>query len=75
MLTGDWLGLHGLAVDPAYRRRGLATAVVAALLERGAEQGASTAWLHVETDNASALALYEGLGFAVHHTCRYLLAP
>ena len=74
-LTGDWLGLHGLAVDPAYRRRGLATAVVAALLERGAEQGATTAWLHVETDNAPALALYEGLGFAVHHTCRYLLAP
>jgi ribosomal protein S18 acetylase RimI-like enzyme len=74
-LTGDWLGLHGLSVDPAYRRRGLATAVVAALLERGAEQGATTAWLHVETDNAPALALYDALGFAVHHTCRYLTAP
>ena len=74
-LTRDWLGLHGVAVDPAYRRRGLATAVVAALLERGAEQGATTAWLHVETDNAPALALYDALGFAVHHTCRYLLAP
>ena len=24
-LDGDWLGLHELAVDPAYRRRGLAT--------------------------------------------------
>ena len=74
-LDGDWLGLHELVVDPAYRRRGLATAVVAALLERGAERGATTAWLHVETGNAPALALYEGLGLAVHHTCRYLVGP
>ena len=72
-LTGDWLGLHGLTVDPAYRRRGLATAVVAALLERGAEKGATSAWLHVETGNAPALALYGALGFAVHHSCRYLM--
>ena len=71
-LDGDWLGLHGLAVDPAYRRRGLGTAVVAALLEWGAERGATTAWLHVEVDNEPGLALYEGLGFRTHHTCRYL---
>ena len=74
-LDGDWLGMHGLMVDPAYRRRGLATAVLTGLLERGAEQGATTAWLHVETTNVPALALYEGLGLAVHHTCRYLVAP
>ena len=75
VLDGDWLGLHDLVVDPAYRRRGLATAVVLALLERGAERGATTAWLHVETGNRPALALYEGLGLAVHHTCRYLVGP
>lgn len=74
-VDGDWIGIHGLAVEPAYRRRGLARAVVAELLEWGAEQGARTAWLHVETDNAPALALYEGLGFARHHTCRYLAPP
>ena len=68
----DWLGLHGVEVHPDHRRRGLGTAVIAALLEWGAEQGASTAWLHVETDNAPAEALYERLGFARHHTCRYL---
>lgn len=71
---GDWLGLHGLRVEPAYRRRGTATTVLAALLERGAEGGATTAWLHVETTNTAALALYERLGLAVHHTCRYLVA-
>jgi ribosomal protein S18 acetylase RimI-like enzyme len=74
-LDGDWLGMHELVVDPAHRRRGLATAVLAGLLERGAERGATTAWLHVETTNTPALALYEGLGLAVHHTCRYLVAP
>lgn len=72
-LDGDWLGIHGLLVDPAYRRRGLAHAALDALVEWGAEQGATTAWLHVETDNAPAIALYESLGFATHHTCRYLV--
>ena len=71
-LDGDWLGLHGLAVDEAERRRGLGTAVVAELLDWGGERGATTAWLHVEVDNEPALALYEGLGFSPHHTCRYL---
>jgi len=72
-LDGDWIGLHGLSVDPAHRRRGLATAVMAELLEWAAERGAMTAWLHVETANAPALALYERLGFARHHGCRYFL--
>lgn len=71
-LDGDWLGLHGLDVRPQWRRRGLARQLVAALLEWGAEQGATTAWLHVETDNEPALALWDALGFAAHHTCRYL---
>ncbi len=71
-LDGDWVGLHGLAVAEPQRRRGLATAVVAALLDWGAERGATTAWLHVEVDNGPGLALYEGLGFSAHHTCRYL---
>ena len=73
VLDGDWLCLHGLSVDPEHRRRGLATAVLAELVEWGAERGARTAWLHVETDNAPALALYERLGFSEHHAVRYLV--
>ena len=53
--------------------RGHATAMMAALLEWGAERGATTVWLHVETDNEPALALYGGLGFRIHHTNRYRL--
>lgn len=70
-IDGDWLGIHGLAVDPGHRRRGLGTDVLAELLEWGAEQGALTAWLHVETDNDTGLAFWEALGFSSHHTCRY----
>lgn len=71
-LDGDWLGLHGLATAPPYRRRGLARQVLAELLDWGAVQGATTLWLHVETDNAPAIALYDALGFREHHACRYL---
>ena len=71
-VDGDWLGVHGLAVDTAHRRQGIATALMAAVLEFGAERGAATLWLHVETDNDSARAFYEQLGLARHHTCRYL---
>lgn len=71
-LDGDWLGLHTLQVDPARRREGLGTAVVAELLDWGASRGATTAWLHVEVGNVPALALYERLGFVIHHSDRYL---
>lgn len=73
-LEGDWVGLHSLWVDPDHRRAGLGAAMVADLLDWGASQGATTAWLHVETDNAGAIALYESLGFRTHHTVRYLEA-
>ena len=73
VLDDDWLGIHGLSVDAAHRRRGLATAALAELVEWGAERGARTVWLHVESDNAPALALYERLGFSEHHALRYLV--
>jgi N-acetylglutamate synthase len=74
-LDEDWLGVHGLYVVPGHRGEGHATALMAALLGWGAELGATTVWLHVETDNAGALDLYERLGFREHHSCRYLAAP
>jgi GNAT superfamily N-acetyltransferase len=74
-VDGDWLGVHGLYVVPEARRRGLGRSVLAALLDWGAEQGVSTLWLHVETDNAPARAFYERLGLDAHHACRYLASP
>jgi ribosomal protein S18 acetylase RimI-like enzyme len=54
-------------VDPAYRRQGLAKAIMAALARRALEEGASAAWLQVESDNDGGRALYAGMGFRVHH--------
>lgn len=73
VLSGDWLLVEGLSVDPAERRRGLGTAVLAEVLDWGASRGATTAMLHVETVNAGAIALYERHGFVTHHTNRYLV--
>ena len=73
VLSGDWLLIESVVVDPAQRRRGLATAVLAEVLDWGASLGATTALLHVETDNAGAIALYERHGFVTHHTNRYLV--
>ena len=71
----DWVGLRGIEVDPAHRRQGLGLAVVDALLEWGAERGATTAYLQVLGDNAPAIAMYERLGFETHHAYRYLAPP
>ncbi|GAA4902089.1 GNAT family N-acetyltransferase [Streptomyces coeruleoprunus] len=75
VVDGRWAGFMAVEVDPAYRRRGLATAVMAALAARALEEGASAAWLQVETDNDAARALYEGMGFAVHHLYHHFRAP
>ncbi|WP_328300636.1 GNAT family N-acetyltransferase [Streptomyces sp. NBC_00435] len=68
VVDGRWAGFAAVEVDPEHRRRGLASAVMAALARRALEEGASAAWLQVETDNAGARALYEGMGFATHHS-------
>ncbi|MFD5623491.1 GNAT family N-acetyltransferase [Streptomyces yangpuensis] len=74
VVDGRWAGFAAVTVDPQHRREGLATAVMAALARRALEEGASAAWLQVETDNAGALALYDGLGFAAHHSYHHFRA-
>ncbi|MET8831139.1 GNAT family N-acetyltransferase [Streptomyces sp. NPDC004610] len=72
VVDGRWAGFAAVEVDPGLRRRGLATEVMAALARRALEEGASAAWLQVETDNAGARALYGRLGFAAHHAYHHL---
>jgi GNAT superfamily N-acetyltransferase len=71
----DWVGISNVWVSPLHRRQGLAFVVMGALLEWGAERGATTAYLQTRGDNPAALALYDRLGFVTHHAYRYLTTP
>ncbi len=49
-------------VDTAYRRRGVARALLAALAAEGRAQGAQHLWLTAQEGNHAAHALYRSLG-------------
>ncbi|GAA0612165.1 GNAT family N-acetyltransferase [Kribbella sandramycini] len=72
-----WSGLYCIAVDPAYRRRGLAQAVIHGLLHEATNRGFDQVFLSVLADNAPALALYERLGFSTvsRYHYRTLVGP
>ena len=53
--------VNELGVDDAYRRQGIATALMKALLAEARAMGWTTAWLGTETDNVAALATYRRL--------------
>ncbi|MFE7269499.1 GNAT family N-acetyltransferase [Streptomyces sp. NPDC057623] len=67
VVDGRWAGFAAVEVDPALRRQGLATRVMAALARRALDEGASAAWLQVEAENAGAREMYAGMGFGAHH--------
>ncbi|MFR9798494.1 GNAT family N-acetyltransferase [Streptomyces sp. MS06] len=75
VVDGRWASFSAVEVDPGLRRRGLATTVMAALARRALDEGASAAWLQVETGNEGARALYTGMGFTPHHAYRHYRAP
>ena len=64
-LTAGELHINNAAVREAYRRRGVATALLSRILEEGERAGALAAFLEVRARNAAAQALYEGCGFLV----------
>jgi ribosomal protein S18 acetylase RimI-like enzyme len=72
---GDWLGVSSLWTRKDRRGAGLGTAVLASLLEWGAERGATTSYLQVVEANTAARRLYEARGYEAHHTYDYLVAP
>ncbi|MEM6989030.1 MAG: GNAT family N-acetyltransferase [Myxococcota bacterium] len=54
-----------VALDPAYRGRGLGRALMHAAADRMRDAGVEQWRLNVKPDNAQALRLYEGLGMSV----------
>lgn len=53
-----------IAVDPAWRRNGIATRMLLALARAGRERGATGLTLEVRTGNVGAQELYRRFGFA-----------
>ena len=62
-----WTEISAVCTLPAYRGRGLASALMAALMA-GIEHRGELAFLHVLSTNAGAIRLYEELGFRVRRT-------
>ncbi|MDF3298057.1 GNAT family N-acetyltransferase [Streptomyces tropicalis] len=75
VVDGRWASFAAVEVDPARRRQGLASAVMAALARQALDEGASAALLQVESGNAAAQALYTGMGFTAHHAYHHYRAP
>ena len=73
--AAGWAGLTAIEVAPGHRRRGLATAVTAALAAQAATRGAGHVYLQVEDDNEGARMLYRRIGFTAHHDYHYRVAP
>jgi len=61
----DELHINNLAVLPAFRRAGVATALLTYVLAEGSRLGARRATLEVRRSNEAARRLYERFGFTV----------
>ncbi|RMF83495.1 MAG: ribosomal-protein-alanine N-acetyltransferase [Nitrospirae bacterium] len=64
-LVSEEVQIQRLAVDPAFRRRGAAAALLRAVVERAYDVGAHWIYLEVEEGNLAAESLYQGLGFTL----------
>ena len=74
-IDGDLAGVFDVVTHGAHARRGVGRAVVAALLRRAWGRGVKQAYLQVSADNAPALALYRGFGFATLYAYHYRARP
>jgi len=65
MTAGSLREISGVCTHPDAQGRGLARRLMLKLLARQLQRG-ETPFLHVMRDNASAIGLYERMGFTVH---------
>ena len=66
-----WSGIHSIYVHKSARRKGYARLITEALIGAAHARGARHVWLQVEQANASALPLYDSLGFQTAYSYHY----
>lgn len=65
------LYVEELGVSPAYQRRGIATALMAAATTLAENLGCAEIWLATEPENASANAFYKAINMSGQHVVLY----
>ena len=75
VLEDNYFGIFFLVTAKQQRRRGYASQLIAAMLDWGKNNGATTAYLQVETANQAGINLYNKLGFAESYQYFYRLKP
>jgi ribosomal-protein-alanine N-acetyltransferase len=62
---GREIHITNIAVDPDWRRRGIARTLIGDMLEGARQRGITQVFLEVRPNNVEALGLYERFGFRV----------
>ncbi|GLK99286.1 hypothetical protein GCM10017581_010270 [Dactylosporangium matsuzakiense] len=65
-----WTEISAVCTDPAFRGRGLATALVRAVAHNIRARG-ETPFLHTSAQNVTAIRLYRALGFQLRRSVRF----
>lgn len=67
--------IQTIEVAPDFRRRGIASGLLAQCEGSAMRAGAASLWLHVAAENAVAIQLYEAHGFTHFGTEEHFYAP
>jgi len=70
-IEGQWAGIFGMRTAPAHRRQGYAARILATLLAKARQAGATKAYLQVEAANLGAVPTYQRAGFEVAYRYYY----
>jgi N-acetylglutamate synthase len=74
-IADGWAGITAMDVVPAFRRRGLGMAVLAALVGVARNERVDQLYLQVDEGNTAGRALYQAAGFVDRYRYHYRLAP
>jgi GNAT superfamily N-acetyltransferase len=69
--ASGWSIVTRIFVHPSFRGKGVARILMDNLLAAAKDDGATKVALQVDNENGAALALYQSLGFRVHHKFVY----